>query len=234
MKQSTKKNSRISDKKRCFWLVFALLILSGWASAQTPELGVWTGLDVEKNISRSFSVRLNTQVRFADNISVARTYLLEPGLTYRLNKHWKVSGYYRYIRRLRWDAESRDYRYRPYSRFYANLSYDRRLGDFKLDYRFRYQNQFKDAADGSMTTDKSYLRNRLKLSYKNDSRFTPFASADLFYRIGERFDQIRYKAGTDLKINKYHSINLFMFTDQALGEQKTPRVILGAQYKLEF
>lgn len=214
--------------------IFCLALCSPFVGWSQTEVGLWTGLNVEKNLNRTFAFRLNTEVRFSDNITVARTYLVEPGLTVKFNNHWKVTGYYRYIQRLKWDSENRDYNYTPYSRFYVNLSYDRSLWKLKLDYRMRYQHQFKDDPGGELVSDKSYLRNKLELSYKNDSHFTPFVSADLFYRMGSHFDEIRYKAGTEFKINKYHSIDLYGFTDQELDEHKSPKFILGVQYKLEF
>jgi hypothetical protein len=221
-------------------LLPALLLLPVCSQAQTNGLGLWTGASADIRLAKKWSLNVNTQVRFSDNIQVTRAYLGELGLSYKLSKHWAVSGYYRYTGRLKKNKEEGGYYYRPYHRFYGELNYDQKIGQgLKLEYRLRYQNQFKDD-NTAVIADKSYLRNKLELSYGNPSRFTPFVSADLFYRIDNTdntggFDQIRYKAGTNIRLAKAHSLDLFVFTDAALrnsGEDSGP--ILGATYKLKL
>lgn len=228
--------SRFLNKLRP--LLLALLMLPVAVMAQ--DLGLWTGVSTDYQLSKSLALHANAQVRFSDNIQVTRAYLGELGLSYKLTKHLKVSGFYRYTGRLKLNRETETWYYRPYHRFYGELSYDQKLGKFlKLDYRLRYQNQFKDDND-AVVADKSYLRNKLELSFRNSSRFTPFVSADLFYRIdqgdGSRgFDQVRYKAGTNIQIAKAHSLDIFIFTNAPLGDNTEPMTpILGSTYKLKL
>ena len=83
--------------------------------------------------------------------------------------------------------------------------------------------------------DKSYLRNKLELSYSNPTRFTPFVSADLFYQIGDSFDQVRYKAGVNVKFTKTQSLDLSLFKDVGLGgSNETSGPIIGATYKVKL
>lgn len=182
------------------WFVSSLLIgflfFPLCSSGQTSGLGLWTGADANFRLTKKLILNAKAQVRFSDNIQVTRAYLGELGLTYKLAKHWDISAYYRYTGRLKRNDEETGYYYRPYYRFYGEINYGTKLGNgFKLDYRLRYQNQFKDDNDATVA-DKSYLRNKLEIAYSNPSRFTPFVSADLFYRIdrldGDNgFDQIR-------------------------------------------
>ncbi len=203
-------------------------------SAQNPALGVWAGAGVEKRLGKSFSVEVNGQVRITDNFSVTRAYLGELGLGYRLTKRWKIGAFYRYAGRRKFNKETLDYYYRPYHRFYAELSYDQKLWrGLKGDYRLRYQNQFKDDAEG-IVADKSYIRNKLELSYDFKTRFTPFVSADIFYRIGTGIDQVRSKIGVDISLTKRQSLSVSVFTDVPVNDGPITDVFGNVGYKLKL
>ncbi|GAB3998180.1 hypothetical protein GCM10028807_45170 [Spirosoma daeguense] len=207
-------------------------------------MGLWTGVSAELKLSKAFSIQGNSQLRFSNNISVTNAYLSELGLSYNLNKHWQLSGYYRYVGRRRFDKSIDEYYYRPYHRFYGELSYDHKLGKLvKFEYRLRYQNQFKDDAEG-IVADKSYLRNKVELLLNTRSRFSPFVSGDLFYRLGDEtnqglFDQVRLKAGLGTDLSRSgspirHSIDLSVFNDVPLNGNEASEIIVGVTYKLKI
>lgn len=207
--------------------------------AQTDGLGLWTGVATDFRLTKKWTINANAQVRFSDNIRVTRAYLGEVGVSYKLTKRIEVAGYYRYTGRLRKNKETDTYYYRPYHRFYGEASYGQTFAKrLKVDYRIRYQNQFKDDND-AIVADKSYIRNKLELGLRNESRFTPFVSADLFYRLSTPdlpggFDQVRYKAGTNIRIAKNHGLDLFVFRDAELNNSgESTGLILGATYKLK-
>lgn len=219
--------------------IFLFLLIHS-ANAQNEGMGLWTGVAAELRLTKKLELNAGVQTRFSDNIQVTRAYLGELGLTYKLTKHWDVSGFYRYTGRLKKNKETDTWYYRPYHRFYGEVSYDNKIWKgLKLDYRLRYQNQFKDDND-AVVADKSYFRNKLEMSWENTSRFTPFVSADLFYRIGNAeqsaaFDQVRYKAGTNVRFSKVHSLDLFLFRDAEINHSgESSGLILGATYKLKL
>ena len=215
------------------FLVFSIL-LSPIVRAQNPALGVWAGAGVEKRLGKSFSVEVNGQVRITDNFSITRAYLGEVGIGYRLTKRWKVGAFYRYAGRRKYNKETLDYYYRPYHRFYGELSYDQKIWrGLKGDYRLRYQNQFKDDVDGTVS-DKSYVRNKLELSYDFKKRVTPFASADIFYRIGTGIDQVRSKIGVDIALAKRQSLSVSVFTDVPVNAGPITDVFGNVGYKLKI
>jgi hypothetical protein len=217
------------------WLQLSslLLLLSIRGQAQAPELGLWTGVNLEKRLSRSFALHLNGQLRYSENVTVRRAMLGEVGLSYKLVKHLELTGYYRYTARRKFDEDTYAYSYKPYHRFYADLSYDRKVGPFKLDYRLRYQNQFKDDVSG-LETDKSCLRNKLELAWPNASRFTPYVSTDIFYRLGEGFDQLRNKVGVSIEVTRHQKLDLFGFTDYQLIDRQKNQLLLGVTYRVKF
>lgn len=212
--------------KKILFITIALIPL--WAQAQ-EGVSLWTGASIEKKLTKKFSVNLNTQARFVENITYTQTYLGEVGLSYKIMKNLELSGYYRFISRRK--DEAADFKQRH--RFYGDLAYSKKLGAIKLEYRLRYQHQFKDN-DGEIGFDKSYWRNKLEVAYSNKSDFTPFISADLFYQIGSGFDQVRPKAGVTYKINKHHSVDGFIFTNIDLVGADKSNPVIGLNYKFKF
>jgi hypothetical protein len=214
----------------------------GWS--QTGTVGLWTGVSAEVSLSKAFSIQGNSQVRFSNNLSITNAYLGELGLSYNLTKHWQISGFYRYIGRRKFDKEGQEYYYRPYHRFYGEVSFDQKLSKaVKFSYRLRYQNQFKDDAEG-LVANKSYIRNKVELSLNNASRFTPFVSGDLFYRIADAdskglFDQVRVKAGVSTDLGRSgasvrHSLDVSVFNDVPLNGTEASEIVIGATYKLKI
>ena len=93
--------------------IAALLALPFLGQAQATDIGLWSGVGVEKKITKSLSVNVNTQLRFTDNLSVLRVYLGEAGVSYKLTKHWEISGYYRFIGRRKKNDDKTGYGYHP-------------------------------------------------------------------------------------------------------------------------
>ncbi|WP_428654862.1 DUF2490 domain-containing protein [Runella sp.] len=221
-----------SSSKRIFFpLLFLLLPFLSYS--QATDIGLWAGVGAEKKINKKWSINVNVQTRFTDNISVLKAYLGEAGLSYKLNKHWEVSGYYRYIGRRKKNEDKTGYEYRSYNRFYADLAYDHKIWKLKFDYRLRYQNQFQDD-ESAAENNSSYIRNKFELSYPNKSRFTPYISTDIFYEIGADFDQMRNKAGIEIAINKTNKLDLSGFTDYRLVGSQENRFLIGVAYKVKF
>lgn len=225
------KHQWLISKAICFFI--CAFLISSTTLAQTSGIGLWTGVNLEKKVNKHISIHGNIQARFSENVSVTESYLGELGGTYKLNKHFEFSGYYRFSKKRKWNDDDYNYYYRAYHRFYADASYDTKIAMLKFDYRLRYQNQFKDAAEGLEST-KSYLRNKFELSYPNKTRFLPYISTDVFYQIGENFNQLRNKAGVEIILNRYQKLNVYGFTDYQLDGSQKSQLILGLSYKIKF
>ncbi|PLK42327.1 DUF2490 domain-containing protein [Emticicia sp. TH156] len=217
--------------KKIIFLAALMLPVLGLAQDKTTNL--WTGLSLSKSITKRISLEADAQWRLTNNLRTAGAYIGELGITYKFNKHLEVSGYYRFINRRKYDKGDQEWVYKPYHRFYANLNYDRKIGFLKFDYRLRYQNQFKDD-NGNFENDKSYLRNKLEVAYPNKTKFTPAISADLFYRMGEKFDELRYKAEVNYKINKKNALGAGGFISHEFDKATTNNLTLLLTYKVKF
>ena len=214
--------------------VFLLSLLLPMASlAQSRNTNLWAGISVSKNITKKISLELDGQWRLNNNLSTTGAYIAELGAGYKFNKHWEINAFYRFISRRKYDKGDESYVFKSYHRFYSNLIYDRKIAFIKLTYRLRYQNQFKDD-NGALENDKSYLRNRLELAYPNKTKFTPAVSADLFYRIGEAFDEVRYKAEVDYKINKKNMVTVGGFISHEFANSGLDDFTILLTYKLKL
>ena len=214
---------------RPFFILLLLTLTFTEAYAQNEGLALWNSISVEKKITKKLSVSLSGQARIVENISYAQTYIGEVGLSYKFLKNFEISGNYRYTERRK--NETKDFKSRH--RFYADLSYERKLGFLKFENRLRYQSQFKDN-DGETDFDTSYLRNKLEISYPNKSKFTPYISGDIFYEIGAKIDQLRPKAGVSYKFAKHHTVDVSVFSNVDLVGTESSGAIIGLGYKFKF
>nr|WP_293839566.1 DUF2490 domain-containing protein [uncultured Arsenicibacter sp.] len=213
-------------------IVLFVSTISLTAHAQDPSLRLWTGIQLEKKLLKRVTIQATAQARFIENVSDLGSYIGELGAAYKLNKHWEVAGYYRFIGKRNWKPNREVYVNEQMHRFYADLSYQHKIGKIKLENRLRYQNQFTDVTREQANRD--YLRNKIEVALPNKSRFTPSVSADLFYGFGLGFDVIRYRANLDIKLNKHNTITVYGFTEQELIETPDPTYTLGLTYKLKL
>jgi Protein of unknown function (DUF2490) len=216
---------------RLFFFVGALSFAT-LTQAQT-DLALWSSIGVKKKWTKKIETNVNFQARLTDNITILRTYLAELGVGYKIGKHWEVAGYYRYIGRRRWNDDRTARIYVPNHRFFVDVSFAHKVGPFNLQNRVRYQNQFQDndvAEEGNI----SYLRNKLELSYPNQSVFEPYVSADLFYQVGGTFEQLRNKVGVEIQLSKHHKLDLGAFVNSTLINDPQDRIFLSFGYKIKL
>lgn len=212
-------------------IVFLIMMAGSSAAFSQNGLGLRAGLSLDKELVKDLELKVNAQLRFADNISYLQGYLGELGLGYKINKHFDLAGYYRYYDKRK--NENKDWKVRH--RYYGEVSYDQKLGSVKFENRLRYQHQFKDTA-GEVAFDASYLRNKIEFNFQNKTELTPYLSADFFYQLGGGgFDLIRTKTGVQYKFNKHNSFDLGIFKDTPLnGASSNQNWVLTANYKFKF
>lgn len=210
-------------------IIFLFILCSNFSANAQTGLGLWASASVEKKLNKKFTISLDGQARFVENISYLQTYLADFGLDYKINKHFNIAGNYRFSSRRK--NELKDFKNRH--RFYGDLSYNNKFKKFKFENRLRYQHQFQDN-DGEIGFDASYLRNKVEFSFPNKSKLTPYLSGDLFYKIGNQFDQVRPKIGATYKINKSNSIDASVLTNIDLTGIVPANPIIGFNYKLKL
>jgi len=160
--------------------VLLLFALTKQLAAQelkvVQDLQLWTGVAIEKEIGKNWTFSLEEQIRFKHNISEINNYFTEAGVRYRINKNFALEGAYRYTR----DRKS-DNSYENLSRYHLDLRYRGRLDFITLAYRLRYQKEVEGfKLYDQMIPYEKFLRHRLKISYTDFTKLTPFVSGEIF------------------------------------------------------
>jgi len=188
----------------CLLFVFTNLKIQ----AQVNDAGLWTGINLEKKISKRFSVTLSEELRMNENISEAGSFLTDVGLNYKVNKYIRISGSYRFTNKRQLDDS-----YSERHRYYFDLNLRTKYSFFTFNLRSRYQSQYKDinSSAGGKIPD-HYLRNKLSIKYELNKKIDFFISNEFYtpLRTYDKllYDNIRYNFGVEYTFNKMHSIDL--------------------------
>jgi Protein of unknown function (DUF2490) len=211
--------------KRCFIIICSLFFAKKTVGQTT---GLWLKLDAEKAITKKLELDLSAQARYNELKAPADNYIVDVGLKYTFKTNIWAAIYYRRNSNLKKRG------YETIHRFYTDLGYKfKGIKPLLIDYRFRYQQQFKDE-DTGLVSDKDYIRNKIGVTFKNKSKFEPSFSVDLFYRVGNNFDQIRYRTTLEYQFTKKQNIEIGYQIDDEINSFKSSknRIFLG--YKISL
>ncbi len=201
--------------------------------AQRQDAGLWTSATVQKRITTKLSLALAQEIRLNENITEVGTLFSEAAMDYRFARRWNAGLAYRFIQRRRMD-NSYSFRHR----LIADLSYRFRFKKLTLTPRLRYQLQYSDVnSSPAGRIPEATLRSRLALRYNLEKRYFPFFSVELFIRLtGERFvDNIRYQAGFDYDLSKYHTLTVFyLINKETQIRNPLTEYVAGMGYRYQF
>jgi hypothetical protein len=211
------------------------LPLQGQDVKVVRDLHLWTGVQIEKELARDWTVSLGEEIRFKHDISEINNYLTEAGLRYRITRDFALEGQYRYTR-----DKKKDQSYENLSRYALDLRYTGRLDPVSLRYRLRYQKEVEGFKffDQQVPYEK-YLRHRLIVRYEDLGRFKPFVSSEVFqvFRKGEdaRYEYIRILGGLRYRLGKAGEIDgAYGFNRELGGAQPAMIYTLKVQYTYKF
>jgi len=115
--------------------------------------------------------------------------------------------------RFEQNREKEDY-FSSKHRFSVDASYGRKIGQFKIDFRTRFQTSINQTiTEPEDELAENYTRFRLKTSYKFlDFPLSPSVSAEFYLPVNGKsayqLDKYRITLGGNYKINKHHSVSL--------------------------
>ena len=163
-----------------FLLLALLLAALNHLSAQdvkvVRDLHLWTGAGIEKTWGKDWTLSLNEEIRFKQNISEINNYFTEAGLRYRISKNFALEGGYRFTR----DKKSGG-TYETLTRYNLDLRYKGRLDFLTIYYRLRYQKEVEGFNLLDQTADyEKYVRHRIRIRYNDFQKIKPYVSAELF------------------------------------------------------
>jgi long-subunit fatty acid transport protein len=249
---------RISDR---ILLVALLAVMSLTAAAQS-EGGLIAGAEVEKKVSKQLTVGVEADLRTRNNFKTMDRWSVGLGASYKFNKWLKAdAGYVLLNTNFREDIDYKSSgaynHWRPSywgfkHRVYASLSGSYKFqNNIRLSLRERWQYTYRPEKtlarwdfDDECWEDKArsgkgknQLRSRLQVEYdKKKALFTPFASVE-FYNAWS-VEKIRYNVGTDIRLDKQHSLSVFYRFQQMKNvdaDDYDPDMhYLGVGYKLKF
>ena len=219
--------------KSSYKIVFSLICFFVYSQAKTQvnDAGLWLALDVEKKITQQFSAQFSHSLRYNENISELGTSFSEIGISYKIIKPLSIGAAYRFAQRKRVD----DF-YSNRHRYTFNITYKLKFRQFKLNFREQYQSNYKDigtSAEGHIPTN--HFRSKITVAYDLEKKYTPYISTELFYKIGDYIDNMRYKAGVEYEVNKFHALEIYYMIDKEMNV-KNPwtSYVIGLGYNFTF
>lgn len=211
----------------------------------TDDFGIWTTIEVEKSLSKKWSVNGELEFRTKENLEEIARIAAKIGGEYSIIKNLKVGAAYQF--QYFHDLKYADYQ--PRHRFIGYMQGKQKWGRFTFSLRERFQVTYKDDSDrikssGKIDTYKMdpewHWRNRLKVAYDiPKSIFTPSLSVESFYQLnnpdGNQFDSMRYTLSLGYKLNKKSVINLSGIYDHEMNvDDPENRYILELGYVYSF
>ncbi len=163
------------------------------------DLGLWTGVEVEKEVKRDWTFSLKQELRLKTNMSEINNTFTQAGIRYRINRNFSLEAKYRFTR-----DKKKDQRYENLSRYSLDLRYRGRLDFLTFDYRLRYQKEVEGMNLFQMDLPyEKYVRNRLSVRYTDFKNVEPFISGELFQLFEQyahpRFHYMRLEAGARIE-----------------------------------
>jgi hypothetical protein len=215
-------------------LVF-LKPLSAQETKVVRDLQLWTGAAIEKSLGKAWTLSLKEEIRFKKDISEINNYFTDAGLRYNINKNFALELGYRYTR-----DKNPDGSYDELTRYNLDFRYKGRLDFITLTYRLRYQKEVEGFNLIEQGTDyEKYVRNRLKISYSDFKKISPYVSAELFqlfeFAKPAVFEYIRVQGGIKYEPGKLGSFTLaYGFNRELTSEEPALISMFRINYTYEF
>ena len=179
----------------------------------------WQKIEFDGKITRCYGISLGGETRLTDNCSAMNYYFVDFGNYIRIFENLKLSFDLLYVDKKVNKPDrihSIRYQYNLYvtyrNKFGRFLFYDRVLNEAQyVDY--------KPAKNGEVMQDR-YLRNKVTLRYKINSRFYPYFEDEIYYRFDRQstknppgFNRNRFYAGCLYYIDKIDRFDFFLMQE---------------------
>ena len=223
------------DDRPKYYLTIIFVFTGLYISAQVNDASLWLSLNVEKKITPSWSVLFTEEVRMFENITEVGVIFSDLGIAYRIDKRFKLSANYRFIKKKQLDDS-----YETRQRYYFDFSYREKLKPFMLTLRSRFQSQYAEVfSSPEGAVPELYFREKLTLKLEILKRITPYVYTEFFFPIGEPerspVDNLRLCAGMDYSFNKSHAVDLFYMIQREYNvNNPVTYYIIGLGYYFVF
>jgi long-subunit fatty acid transport protein len=233
--------NRISMNKHVSSIIlFLVFLLAGCFStflsiAQSADARLWTGAKIEYRFNKKMELACELEQRFDNNISNFDRLLLEPSLSYKMNKSWSLGASFR-----SWYRQNAEHSYDFKQRGNLDISYQKNIKSFGLKLSSGIQYGVPDLIQVSSSNSQDLAsRNSIRINYNIfGTRFSPSIKYELFTKIdqGSLLNyQWRATVSTSYYINQAISLRfLYAFEQEYNLEAPFSSHIygLGLNYKL--
>lgn len=204
-----------------FVVTCCFFVLSFCLSAQESDARLWLYAKLEKKFGKKLETSLLVQNRFEDNFMSYSQFNLNPEITYKINRSFRLVGGL-----VQGFSKKKEGYFLPYHQFYAGGQFRYQLGVFKLVYRHLVQAQ----STAGYNREKAeilrwYDRNKLTVRYSLTRRFEPYFAGEfnlcLFDPSRQLGDISRYRTfiGVTSQLRKNLDLDTyFMYQQRLAGE----------------
>jgi hypothetical protein len=221
-------------------LFLLLLITSTIGVSQSTDNGFWTSFQIEKEISKKWSVSIEQEVRLKENYTQVDELFTEIDGSYKLLPGLKASLGYRFIEKVD-----------PEKYYVSNLRFGHRfLGELTYKYRYRsltfvLKTQIESEYKNVYSSDKGTVpgwawKNKFEIKYRL-MRLEPYTGTELRYQFTDPrhpesnflLNRIWIYAGVDYSLIRNHTIGVYYLLQKEWNLTNAEnRYILGIQYSI--
>ena len=215
----------------------ATFFLGASVHAQTNDFQTWSSAGIKTDISKSFTVGFQTQLRLTDYSTRVGSILLEPEVGFRVNKYLKLGLGYRFTIR-----PGNDHINKTAHRLNLDVEGKKKFGNLGLSLRLRIQQGFQDPyvnENRAPYSAPTYNRNKLSVEYKVSKLWTPFVEGELFFPLTDPrhrgLDRYRVTVGSAFNLKNRNAVDVFFRVQQEVNTTNPQTAyILGLGYTYDL
>lgn len=223
--------------KNLFLLIFITICLGRTYSQQvikTQDLGFWISANGELKFKKNYKFLFSQEFRLFENASELEKSITEIGLSYKINKNFRLKGNARYV-----FDKKKDKIFEQNFRYNTDLRYKWDINkSFDFKYRIRFQTMYKNLLLPNRKGTKSDFRHKISLDYKLTEIHKLTTSAEI-WREFENFELPHYGKYrimiSDNIDSKIGDINLFFGVERDFDSNpKITYYITGLSYNFSL
>ncbi len=218
----------------CFFLIF----FSQLCVAQENDFEFWTGIQVEKELFKDFSISFEEELRLNENATSISSIFTQLGVSYKIHKYLNVGVAYRFV-----SVQNRYEYFDTKNRYQVDLGTRKKINKkITLKARTRIQQSFTNALNNEFKepeTSKWAWRNKATFDYRPKKDYTFATSIETYNRLndseGNYFQKLRITQALDYRINKKMDLTIFYrFEREFNANLPGQNSIVGLFYKVEI
>lgn len=197
----------------CFIFFFCDATFSQKKTKVINDFESWSSIGFTYKPIKKLTLGVEQNVRLKEKSSTIEKYFTQLSVDYKLFKKFEFGIGYRFIRKPDDNNLPENY-FENSNRLNLDASYKNSLKRFSYKVRSRYQIKKDDNSSDETLRFKSGIGYNFK-KWKLDPEF----SGEIFYKVNESFSTYRLSLSTDIDIDKYSSVKLFVLYENELNEQ---------------